>query len=87
MRTDIRVGPVSAGSIGSLQRLCVPVHNTGQTFTKGRGILSGRPGGQSRTYPVIMETVLPGDSAVLPVNARRLGTGAVPCSVRLRSSC
>jgi TRAP-type C4-dicarboxylate transport system permease large subunit len=31
-----------------------------------------------------VDTVLPGGGAVLPINARGLGSGELPCTVRLR---
>jgi hypothetical protein len=86
LRTALVVPAVTAGSIGSLPRLYVHVRNTGQTFVKANGTLSCRVGGQDRSFRVVVDTVLPGDSAVLPVNAPGLSGGAVPCTVRLEDS-
>jgi hypothetical protein len=84
LRTDLAIPAVTAGSIGSLQRLYVHVRNTGQTFARASGTVSCRVGGQDRLFPVVMDTVLPGGEAVLPVNAPGLGGGALTCTVRLR---
>ena len=84
MRTLVRISPVSAGWIGSTPRLSIPVRNVGQTFARATGNISCLAGGRRRSYQVIMETVLPGDGAVLPVNAPGLSSGHLPCRVRLR---
>ncbi len=83
LRTKLVVTAVTAGSIGSLQRLYVHVRNTGQTFARASGTLSCRAGGQDRLFRVIVDTVLPGGEAALPVNAPGLGGGELPCTVRL----
>jgi len=79
----LKLGPVLAGWIGSTPRLYLPVSNTGRRFERATGRITCRTAGSRRTYPVIMETVLPGDRAVLPVNARGLTTGSLPCTARL----
>ena len=84
LRTRLVVPAVTAGSIGSLPRLYVQVRNTGQTFARASGTLSCHAGGQDRRYRVIVDTVLPGGGAVLPINAPGLGSGELPCTVRLR---
>jgi hypothetical protein len=83
LRTNLAVPAVTAGSIGSLQRLYVHVRNTGQTFARASGTVSCRAGGQDRLFRVVVDTVLPGGEAVLPVNAPGLGGGTLPCTVRL----
>jgi hypothetical protein len=86
LRTAVRISRVSAGWVGSTPRLYIPVHNSGQTFARATGTVSCRAAGRSRSYRVIMETVLPGGGAVLPVNAPGLTSGPVPCTVRLRAA-
>ena len=83
LRTALAISAVTAGSVGSTPRLYIPVHNSGQTFARATGAVSCRTGGRRRSFRVVMETVLPGDGAVLPINAPGLGTGSVPCTVRL----
>jgi hypothetical protein len=84
LRTRLVVPAVTAGSIGSLPRLYVHVRNTGQTFARASGTVSCRAGGQDRLFRVLIDTVLPGGAAVLPINAPGLGSGAWPCTVSLR---
>jgi hypothetical protein len=86
MRTDLSISSVSAGWIGSTPRLFIPVRNTGQTFAQAKGTISCRSGGRPHSYRVIMETVLPGGQAVLPINAPGLTSGPVPCMIRLRGN-
>jgi hypothetical protein len=85
LRTELEVPAVTAGSIGSLQRLYVHVRNTGQTFARASGSVSCRAGdGQDRHFRVVMGTILPGGDAVLPINTPGLGGGELPCTARLR---
>jgi hypothetical protein len=86
LRTAVVIRPVTGAWIGSLPRLSIPVRNPGQTFARATGTLSCRTGARRRTYPVIMNTVLPGTGAVLSVNALGLKTGSTPCTVRLRDN-
>jgi hypothetical protein len=84
LRTRLAVTAVTAGSIASLPRLYLHVRNAGQTFARASGTISCRVGGRTRRFRVIVDTVLPGGEAVLPVNAPGLGGGELPCTVRLR---
>jgi hypothetical protein len=84
LRTRLVVPAVTAGSIGSLPRLYVQVRNTGQTFARASGTLSCHAGGQDRLFRVVIDTVLPGDEAVVPINAPDIGSGELPCTVSLR---
>jgi hypothetical protein len=84
LRTALVIPAVSAGWIGSTPRLYIPVRNTGQAFARATGQVSCQAGGRDHSWRVIMETVLPGGSAVLPVNAPGLTSGQLPCTVRLR---
>lgn len=86
MRTALSISAVSAGWVGSTPRLFIPVRNTGKTFVRATGTISCRSGGRLHSYRVIMETVLPGGHAALPINAPGLTSGPVPCTVRLRGS-
>jgi hypothetical protein len=83
LRTAMAISAVSAGWVGPTPRLFIPIRDTGQTFVRATGTISCRSGGRTHSYRVIMETVLPGGHAVLPINAPGLDTGPVPCTVRL----
>lgn len=84
MKTALAIAPLSAGWVGNIPRLFIPVHNPGQTFAKAHGTVSCRVHGRPHSYDVIMGTVLPGTGAVLPINARGLSGESMPCRVRLR---
>ena len=84
LRTRLAIPAVTAGSIGSLQRLYVQVRNTGQTFAQANGTVSCLAGGQDHLYRILIDTVLPGGAAVLPINVPGLGSGKLPCTARLR---
>jgi hypothetical protein len=84
LRTQLVIPAVTAGSIGSLPRLYVHVRNTGQTFARASGTVSCRAGGQDRLFRVVIDTVLPGGQAVLPINAPGLGSGELLCTASLR---
>ncbi|MEO3810269.1 DUF916 domain-containing protein [Sphaerisporangium sp. B11E5] len=89
MRTALTLWRVSAGWTGSRPRLFIPVYNSGQTFARARGTVSCGPHGghgRHRTYDVVVNTVLPGGGAVLPVNAPGLRAGTLACAVRLRDA-
>ncbi|WP_370149044.1 hypothetical protein [Streptacidiphilus sp. EB129] len=83
MTTALDVSAVSAGWIGQAAQLSIPVSNVGQTFVRATGTVSCATSGRRHTYDVIMSTVLPGDHAVLAVNAPDLTSGSTPCTVRL----
>lgn len=83
MRTGLTVSQVTATWIGSTPRLLIPVSNDGQRFVRATGTISCGAGADSRSYRVVMQTVLPGGSAMLPVNAPGLDRGQLPCTVRL----
>ncbi len=84
LRTRLVVPAVTAGAFASLPRLYVHVRNTGQTFARASGTVSCRLGRQDRLFRVIVDTVLPGGQAVLPINAPGLGSGEFACTVSLR---
>ncbi|HEY3905431.1 MAG TPA: DUF916 domain-containing protein [Streptosporangiaceae bacterium] len=83
LRGALKLGAVSAGWIGPTPRLYLPVRNTGQRFERATGHITCQTGQSHRRYRVIMETVLPGGHAVLPVNARGLAAGSFSCAARL----
>jgi len=82
LRTTLVISAATGGSVGPTPRLYIHVRNPGQTFASARGTVWCQAGGR-RSYRVVLGTVLPGDDAVLPVNTPGLGTGAIPCRVRL----
>lgn len=85
LRSRLRIGQPSAGWIGRVVRLSIPVRNTGQTFLHATGRIRCQAGGRWHSYRVIMDTVLPGGNALLAVNARGLRAGSLPCAARLRT--
>jgi hypothetical protein len=86
LRTRLVVPAVTAGSFASLPRLYVHVRNTGQTFARASGTVSCRAGGRDRLFRVLIDTVLPGGQAVLPINAPGIGSGTLACTVSLRDN-
>ncbi len=86
LSSGLRIGQTTTVWVGKTPRLNIPVRNTGQTFLHAVGRVRCLSGGRSHSYRVVMSTVLPGESAVLPVNARGLQVGSASCAVRLRPS-
>jgi hypothetical protein len=84
MKRALEISPVSAGWVGHTPRLFISVHNLGQTFARAKGTVLCTVHGRPHSYRVIVETVLPGTTAVLPINAPGLSGESVPCKVRLR---
>lgn len=84
--SGLKIGPTTTTWIGKVPRLSIPVRNTGKTFLHAAGRIRCLSGGHRHSYRIIMETVLPGQHAVLPVNARGLQIGSASCTVRLRTS-
>ncbi|WP_165845454.1 WxL protein peptidoglycan domain-containing protein [Streptacidiphilus pinicola] len=83
MRTALTVSPMAAVWMGSMPRLLIPVSNDGQRFAKATGTVSCGTGGRRHSYVLVLQTVLPGGQATVPVNAPGLHSGQLPCSVRL----
>jgi hypothetical protein len=84
MTTRIEIPGITGSAVGSTPRLNIGLRNTGQTFTKGTGTAICTIGGRQVSFPLTMDTVLPGDGATLPVNAPGLPAGtSVPCTVQL----
>ena len=86
LRAKMDIIGVTAGWIGTLVRLSVNVRNDGQRFTKGTGHITCQLDGTTRTYPVDMDTVLPGGGAALQVNGTGMHTGTWLCTVALKDS-
>jgi hypothetical protein len=84
LRTSFAAPVLSAGGTGRAARLYLGLHNTGQTFSRTSGTVVCTFGGKRHSWAVTANTVLPGDTAVLPVNAPGLPPDlTVPCTVRL----
>jgi hypothetical protein len=75
---------VTAGYVDGQVRLTVQARNTGQRFTKGTGKMSCSNGGVTRSFPVSMDTVLPGQGAGLQVNGTGMHEGSWQCSVKVQ---
>ena len=82
--TRLQIPGVSATAIGKTARLNISLSNTGQTFAHGTGKASCTVAGKRRSWAVFAATVLPGDHAVIAVNAPGIPeVPSVPCTVRL----
>jgi archaellum component FlaF (FlaF/FlaG flagellin family) len=73
---------VSGSLFGTVSRLLVTVKNEGQRYAHGSGTAVCTVSGQQKSLPVNVNTVLPGESATVPVNAGEFGT-ASHCVVQL----
>jgi hypothetical protein len=84
LRARLAIPAVTGGRVGSVARLNVHIHNTGLRFTKAHGTATCSPNGTRHSFPVFSDTTLPGDRAVVTVNAPRIGLGkTMPCTVKL----
>jgi hypothetical protein len=80
----LSIRSVQATAAGSTARLNIGVYNTGQAFAGGTGQVSC-PAGRLHPYRFYTNTVLPGDHALIPVNAPALPEGTtVPCAIQVR---
>jgi hypothetical protein len=86
LRTRTQITGVAAGWVDGLVRLTVWVRNTGQRFTKGTGTISCAMGAAAHSFGLLMDTVLPGQGAGLPVNAAGLRAGAWRCAARIEDA-
>jgi hypothetical protein len=86
LTTGVRFTGVTAAWLDGLVRLTVQVRNTGQRFTQGTGTLSCTKGGTTRSFGLSMDTVLPGESAGLPVNGTGMSPGSWSCTAHLKDS-
>lgn len=69
LSSSLRISRVGVIAIGAMPRLLVHVTNTGQRFTRARGSATCDAKGRAHGYAVLANTILPGDSAVVDVNA------------------
>ncbi len=84
MVTRLAIPTVTSTAVGTMPRLIVHAHNTGQTFVKAKGSATCTVGGSRRSYPVASDTVLPTEGAALVVNVPGLPFGTVvSCNVLL----
>jgi hypothetical protein len=84
MRSQLGIVGVNLGRIGTTWRLYVLVHNGGQKFERANGAAACVLGVGHRKVPIVMNTVLPGGNAALPVNLPRFpGEPSMSCHVRL----
>ncbi len=86
---SLQIPKVTSGAAGPTPRLFIHVRNTGQMFTKSRGVTTCKDHGKETTYPVVSDTVLPGEGAILVTNApgpcvRLVGHLYGPAVVRVR---
>jgi hypothetical protein len=86
LRAKMDITGVTADWIGTLVRLSVNVRNDGRRFTKGTGYITCQLDGTTLTYPVDMDTVLPGGEAALQVNGTGMHSGTWLCTVALTDS-
>lgn len=85
LRSSLSITSVTATLVGSTPRLLVREKNTGETFLHARGGATCTSSGQSYTFTVASGTILPGDTAVLTVNAPNLAPGgASHCTLQLQ---
>ena len=82
MRTGLAATGLAGGAVGPVARLSAKLRNTGQTFVHGSGTISCAVGPHQAVFPITVSTILPGDTAVVPVNAPGLPLGSqVRCVV------
>jgi len=84
LTTRMQIPVVTGQDIGTTPRLNIELDNTGQTFARGTGTAACTSAGKQHTYKAYADTVLPGDSAGIAVNAPGLPEGAtLPCAVHI----
>lgn len=84
LSTRLRIRAVSGADVGKTARLNILLRNTGQTFVHGTGEASCTVAGERHSFAFLASTVLPGDQAVVAVNAPGIPEGTtVSCTVRL----
>ena len=81
-----KITGVTASWIDGLIRLNAEVTNTGKRFTNGAGTLTCALDGATRTYRLSMDTVLPGQHALLAVNGFGMHSGTWSCTVRISAT-
>lgn len=84
LRTQMRIPAVKGSRLEALPRVEMELANVGQTFSHATGSLACRVGTKSLRYAVTASTILPGQQAVLPINAQSIGFNkTVPCTARM----
>jgi hypothetical protein len=78
-----KIAGVTASWIDGLVRLNAEVANTGKRFTSGSGTLACSLDGATRSYRLSMDTVLPGQDALLAVNGTGMHSGTWNCTVTI----
>lgn len=72
---------------GPVARLNISLYNTGHTFSRSTGQATCQVAGRLHSYRVTAGTVLPGDHALIAVNAPGLPEGkTLQCAIQLRYS-
>jgi hypothetical protein len=85
LTSRLAISGVTGGLEGVTPRLSIHVANTGRTFLHGQGMVSWHVASAPLSAPVFVGTVLPGDDALIAVNAPRMPTGATTLvQVRIR---
>ena len=75
--------PNVALSAGGSAILSVTVHNSGNTWEHPRGRALVQIGRTTRAFPLAAATILPGDTATLPLTVSEIRNGAWPTEVEL----
>ena len=84
LQKSLAITGVVGSSVGSTPRLLVRVHNSGQRFANGTGQAVCTSDGRQLSYPVLTNTILPGDLATVPVNAVGIASGSLShCTVSI----
>ena len=84
LTTRMQIPAVTGEAIGTTARLNIKLDNTGQTFAHGTGTAACTAGGTQHSYKAYADTILPGWSAEIAVNAPGLPEGStVPCTVHI----
>jgi len=87
LTAKLAIPAVAGVEEGSTARLNISLRNTGQTFNSASGTAACSAAGKRYSYPVSGNTILPGGSASIAVNAPGLPeTSGVQCSVLLRDT-
>jgi hypothetical protein len=83
--SQLSVHGVQGTTEGPVARLNIGLYNTGHTFSRSAGQASCQAAGRWKSYRVSAGTVLPGDHALIAVNAPGLPEGkTVQCAIQLR---
>lgn len=84
LRTKLVIAGVDSAAVGANERLLIRERNSGQRFLTATGTALCLHAQRRFTYPVVSQTILPGDAALLTVAAPGLPTGmSLRCTVNL----